>query len=80
MVTVATTAIARSGASVVSTRSRSALTAYATVAKLSTDSAATCAISKNASGSSGTATANGNPVAGAGYGDTGFNVGIAHTF
>jgi predicted porin len=53
-------------------------TAYATVAKLSTDSAATCAISKNASGASGTATANGN--SGAGYGDTGFNVGIAHTF
>ncbi|MCQ9378526.1 porin [Methyloversatilis sp. XJ19-49] len=53
-------------------------TAYATVAKLSADSAATCAISKNASGTSGTATANGN--SGAGYGDTGFNVGIAHTF
>ncbi|MBP6095271.1 MAG: porin [Methyloversatilis sp.] len=53
-------------------------TAYATVAKLSADSASTCAISKNASGASGTATANGN--SGAGYGDTGFNVGIAHTF
>lgn len=52
--------------------------AYATVAKLSSDSAATCAISKNAAGTNGTATNNGN--SGAGYGDTGFNIGLAHTF
>ena len=56
--------------------------AYATVAKLSADSASNCGISKNASGSSGTATATGSSVGGVGgaYGDTGFNIGLAHTF
>lgn len=52
--------------------------AYATYAKLDNDRNATCAISKTAAGAGGTATATGNN--GAGYGDSGFNVGIAHTF
>lgn len=53
-------------------------TAYATYAKLDNDSAAVCAISKNAAGTNGTATATGNN--GQGYGDSGFNIGLAHTF
>ncbi|MBU0602391.1 MAG: porin [Gammaproteobacteria bacterium] len=51
-------------------------TAYATYAKLDNDSAANCGISKSAAGNNGTASATGN----AGYGDSGFNIGIAHTF
>ena len=51
--------------------------AYATFAKLSSDSAATCGISKNATGASGTGS---NGAGGTGYGDTGFNIGLAHTF
>ena len=53
-------------------------TAYATFAKLSADSNSNCGISKNAAGGNGTATATG--ANGAGYGDTGFNIGLAHTF
>lgn len=51
--------------------------AYATFAKLSSDSAATCGISKNAAGGNGTGS---NGAGGTGYGDTGFNIGLAHTF
>lgn len=53
-------------------------TAYATYAKIDNDRNARCAISKNATGISGTATATG--TSGAGYGDSGFNIGLAHTF
>jgi predicted porin len=51
--------------------------AYATFAKLNADSAALCGISKNAAGTSGTSTGG---VGGNAYGDTGFNIGLAHTF
>ncbi|MFH1815310.1 MAG: porin [Pseudomonadota bacterium] len=51
--------------------------AYATFAKLSADSAATCGISKNAAGTGGTGS---NGAGGSAYGDTGFNIGLAHTF
>lgn len=61
--------------------------AYATFAKLNADSAALCGISKNAAGGNGNAGQVGsaanppkNGVNGAGYGDTGFNIGLAHTF
>lgn len=52
-------------------------TAYATYAKINNDDLARCGISKNAFGSNGTGSggANGN-----GYGDSGFNIGLAHTF
>jgi predicted porin len=53
-------------------------TAYATYAKLDNDSAATCGISKSAASTNGTATRTGD--GGKGYGDSGFNIGIAHTF
>jgi predicted porin len=53
-------------------------TAYATYAKLDNDSAATCGISKSAASTNGTATSTGD--GGKGYGDSGFNIGIAHTF
>lgn len=55
-------------------------TAYATYAKIDSDSnnaQFACGISKNASGTSGRGS---NGVSGSGYGDSGFNVGIAHTF
>lgn len=65
-------------------------TAYATYAKVDSDSndaRFACGISKNASGTSGspTSTTGGvttskNGVSGAAYGDSGFNIGIAHTF
>lgn len=51
--------------------------AYATIAKLSSDSAATCGLSKSAAGTNGTGS---NGANGTGYGDTGFNIGVAHTF
>lgn len=51
--------------------------AYATYAKLNNDRNGVCAISKNATGGSGLASGGSN---GSGYGDTGFNVGVAHTF
>jgi len=51
--------------------------AYATFAKLSSDSNATCGISKNAAGAAGTGS---NGGGGSAYGDTGFNIGLAHTF
>ncbi len=51
--------------------------AYATFAKLSSDSAARCGISKNAAGTGGTGS---NGAGGSAYGDTGFNIGLAHTF
>jgi predicted porin len=53
-------------------------TTYATYAKLDNDSAATCGISKSAASTNGTATRTGD--GGKGYGDSGFNIGIAHTF
>lgn len=49
---------------------------YATYAKLNADSNAVCGISKAASGTSGTPAVNSNSA----YGDTGFNLGLAHTF
>lgn len=52
-------------------------TAYAGYAKIDNDRNAACSISKNASGTSGTSTGGSN---GNGYGDSGFNVGLAHTF
>lgn len=55
-------------------------TAYATYAKINNDSAAVCSISKNASGDSGQPTGTAGAPTSAGYGDSGFNVGIAHTF
>lgn len=67
-------------------------TAYATWAKISSDSndaRFACGISKNAAGFNGrpvNVDANGatttakNGVSGSAYGDTGFNIGIAHTF
>ncbi|WP_374337138.1 porin [Methyloversatilis sp.] len=55
-------------------------TAYATYAKINNDSAAVCSISKNASGASGQPTGTAGAPTSAGYGDSGFNVGIAHTF
>jgi predicted porin len=51
--------------------------AYAGYAKIDNDRNAVCSISKNASGTSGTSTGG---VSGNGYGDSGFNIGLAHTF
>lgn len=55
-------------------------TAYATYAKINNDSAAVCSISKNASGNSGLPTGTAGAPTSAGYGDSGFNIGLAHTF
>lgn len=52
-------------------------TAYATYAKIDNDNLARCGISKNAAGGNGTGSGGAN---GTGYGDSGFNVGLAHTF
>ncbi|WP_019919487.1 porin [Methyloversatilis discipulorum] len=52
-------------------------TAYATYAKINNDDLARCGISKNAAGGNGTGSGGAN---GTGYGDSGFNVGLAHTF
>lgn len=52
-------------------------TAYATYAKINNDDLARCGISKNAAGTNGTGSGGAN---GTGYGDSGFNVGLAHTF
>jgi predicted porin len=52
-------------------------TAYATYAKINNDRLAVCGISKNAAGTNGTGSGGAN---GTGYGDTGFNIGLAHTF
>lgn len=52
-------------------------TAYATYAKINNDDREVCGISKNASGQAGTSTGG---VSGNAYGDSGFNVGLAHTF
>lgn len=52
-------------------------TAYATYAKIDNDRNAVCGISKNAAGGNGTGSGGAN---GTGYGDSGFNVGLAHTF
>lgn len=55
-------------------------TAYATYAKINNDSAAVCSISKNATGNSGLPTGTAGAPTSAGYGDSGFNIGLAHTF
>jgi predicted porin len=62
-------------------------TAYATYAKINNDDNAICAISKNAAGNgvyTGSATSSavgtGGRSTNAAYGDSGFNIGIAHTF
>jgi predicted porin len=57
-------------------------TAYATYAKLNNDRNAICGLSKNAAGRNGEATgANaGGGANGTAYGDSGFNIGLAHTF
>lgn len=52
-------------------------TAYATYAKINNDDLARCGISKNAAGGNGTGSGGAN---GTGYGDSGFNIGLAHTF
>ncbi|MBV5286322.1 MAG: porin [Methyloversatilis discipulorum] len=52
-------------------------TAYATYAKINNDDLARCGISKNAAGTNGTGSGG---ASGSGYGDSGFNVGLAHTF
>lgn len=52
-------------------------TAYATYAKINNDRLAVCGISKNAAGGNGTGS---NGANGTGYGDSGFNIGLAHTF
>ncbi|WP_430432961.1 porin [Methyloversatilis sp.] len=52
-------------------------TAYATYAKINNDDLARCGISKNAAGGNGTGSGGSN---GTGYGDSGFNIGLAHTF
>ncbi len=64
--------------------------AYATFAKINADSNAACGISKNAAGAAGnpfnvSSTTGAATVPAAGnngkaYGDTGFNIGLAHTF
>lgn len=51
---------------------------YFGYAKINNDRLATCAISKNAAGNNGSGTSGG--ASGAGYGDSGFNLGVAHTF
>lgn len=51
---------------------------YFGYAKINNDRLATCAISKNAAGNNGSGTSGG--ANGAGYGDSGFNLGVAHTF
>ena len=55
-------------------------TAYATYAKIDNDRNGVCSISKNASGFSGLPTGANAGNNGTGYGDSGFNVGLAHTF
>jgi predicted porin len=52
-------------------------TAYATYAKINNDDLARCGISKNAAGGNVTGSGGAN---GTGYGDSGFNIGLAHTF